>query len=104
MIAGPLPFDQVAENAVGMPAEPCSTEKPSDLSLSAYHSDERYSRHAVSARFQIWAFQRDQSGWRRSTQSKAVCFSAGSACLCIDHPTGLNPIASSGGGRDAPAC
>ena len=60
-MVGPLPFDQVAEKAVGMPPEPSSTLKPSARSRFRYHAHERYSRQAVSAKSQIWAFHDDQS-------------------------------------------
>ena len=70
-MVGPGPFDHVAENAVGMPPEPSSTVKPSARSVFTYHSAERYSRQAVSARCQIWAFHADQRAWFSSTQRNA---------------------------------
>src|SRR5262249_51535949 len=72
MIVGPLPFDQVAEKAVGMPPDPGSTVKPSAFSLLTYHSAERYSRQAVSASDHMWKFHPDQSPWRSATKAKAV--------------------------------
>ena len=62
---GARPFVHVAEKAVGMPPEPSSTVKPSARSVFTYHSAERYSRHAVSARCQMWEFHADHSGMVR---------------------------------------
>ena len=72
-MVGPLPFDQCAAKAVGMPADPSSTSKPSARSRFTYHSAERYSRQAVSAKSQIVAHQADQFCRLASIHLCAVC-------------------------------
>jgi hypothetical protein len=79
---GPAPFDHSAAKAVGMPAEPSSTMKPSSRKRFTYHSAERYSRQAVSPKSKMVAVQAE-----RSVRMASTC---ASACLCAAETVMIN--------------
>src|SRR5438876_151453 len=73
-MVGPLPFSQIAQNAVGIPPLPGSTSNPSPRKRPTYHSADLYSRQAVSAKSQMFQCHSDHSRQRASIQDSAVAF------------------------------
>jgi hypothetical protein len=69
---GPSRCVQVALKAVGMPPLASSTVKPSSRSRATYQAQERYSRQAGSAKFQMVRVQSDRRSRCASTQAWAA--------------------------------
>jgi len=96
MVGPPLPFFQVARNAVGMVAVPSSTSKP-----GAQQRHVVFGRAVLAPRrlveVQIWLWVCDSQGALPFTQSSAVLFAGVSAALRGDmqsSPAMFGPMLS----------